>query len=121
MQIWVRRVVQSHEAVVISSVHRFLSWLKQPGSGWLAPAEGLGAAALPSCPPSPSGVCQLWSFQRAGSARAPLCGHAPAWSASVSGREQERRKTNTHMQLGATKADKRRPVCQEHSDQIGWL
>lgn len=72
---------------------------------------GLGAAVLPWCPLNPSGVFQLWSFQRVGSARAPLCGHAPAWSASVSEREQEEKgKQTLTCQLGATKANKRRSV-----------
>lgn len=60
------------------------------------PAVGRGLPALPWCPLNPSGVFQLWSFQRAGSARAPLCGHAPVCSASVSKREQEE-KENKHQ------------------------
>lgn len=42
-------------------------------------------------PPTPSEVSQLWSFQRADSVLAPLGGHAPIASASVSteGGEEE--------------------------------
>lgn len=45
---------------------------------------GPGEDPLPSSPPTPSEVSQLWSFQRADSVQAPLGGHAPVASASVS-------------------------------------